>query len=54
MWAVRCADVVLVADELPHVEDGRVVEALPRLPHEKRLGIEPGLLLLGHGQRNFQ
>jgi hypothetical protein len=47
MWAVRCADVVLVADELPHVEDGRVVETLPRLPQEKRLGIEPGLLLLG-------
>lgn len=36
-------DVVLIPHQLFHVERGRVIEKLPRLPQQERLGIHPGL-----------
>ena len=41
-------DVVLVAHQLLHVQARRVVEVLPRLPQQERLGID--LCLLSSGQ----
>lgn len=41
------ADMVLIAHELAHIEGGRVVETLPGLAQEERVGIEPRLRLVG-------